>query len=221
MSTPASHTGIGMTSARTRERLVQRLREQGIHDVRVLERIRSLPRHIFVDEALASRAYEDTALPIGWGQTISQPYIVARMTQALLSGGMPAKVLEIGFGCGYQTAVLAPFAERIFSIERVEPLVAPTRERLKELQIRNVKLKHGDGMKGWPTQAPFDGIIVAAAPLSVPDALLNQLAVGGRLVAPVGQDGQQQLLRLTRRENGIHKEMLGAVAFVPMLSGVT
>jgi protein-L-isoaspartate(D-aspartate) O-methyltransferase len=221
MSTPASHTGIGMTSARTRERLVQRLREQGIHDLRVLERIRSLPRHIFVDEALASRAYEDTALPIGWGQTISQPYIVARMTQALLSGGLPGKVLEVGFGCGYQTAVLAPFAEKIFSIERVEPLVAPTRERLKELQIRNVKLKHGDGMKGWPTQAPFDGIIVAAAPLAVPDALLNQLAIGGRLVVPVGPEGQQQLLRLTRRENGFHKEMLGAVAFVPLLAGVT
>jgi protein-L-isoaspartate(D-aspartate) O-methyltransferase len=221
MSTPANHTGIGMTSARTRERLVQRLREQGIHDLRVLERIRSLPRHIFVDEALASRAYEDTALPIGWGQTISQPYIVARMTQALLSGGLPGKVLEVGFGCGYQTAVLAPFAEKIFSIERVEPLVAPTRERLKELQIRNVKLKHGDGMKGWPTQAPFDGIIVAAAPLAVPDALLNQLDIGGRLVVPVGPEGQQQLLRLTRRENGFHKEMLGAVAFVPMLAGVT
>jgi protein-L-isoaspartate(D-aspartate) O-methyltransferase len=154
MSTPASHTGIGMTSARTRDRLVQRLREQGIHDLRVLERIRSLPRHIFVDEALASRAYEDTALPIGWGQTISQPYIVARMTQALLSGGLPGKVLEVGFGCGYQTAVLAPFAEKIFSIERVEPLVAPARKRLKELQIRNVKLKHGDGMKGWPTRPP-------------------------------------------------------------------
>lgn len=221
MSTPASHTGIGMTSARTRERLVQRLREQGIHDLRVLERIRSLPRHIFVDEALASRAYEDTALPIGWGQTISQPYIVARMTQALLSGGLPGKVLEVGFGCGYQTAVLAPFAEKVFSIERVEPLVAPTRERLKELQIRNVKLKHGDGMKGWPTQAPFDGIIVAAAPLAVPDALLSQLAIGGRLVVPVGPDGQQQLLRLTRRENGVQKEMLGAVSFVPMLAGVT
>jgi protein-L-isoaspartate(D-aspartate) O-methyltransferase len=221
MSTPANHTGIGMTSARTRERLVQRLREQGIHDLRVLERIRSLPRHIFVDEALASRAYEDTALPIGWGQTISQPYIVARMTQALLSGGLPEKVLEVGFGCGYQTAVLAPFAAKIFSIERVEPLVAPTRERLKELQIRNVKLKHGDGMKGWSTQAPFDGIIVAAAPLAVPDALLNQLAIGGRLVVPVGPEGQQQLLRLTRRENGFHKEMLGAVAFVPMLAGVS
>jgi protein-L-isoaspartate(D-aspartate) O-methyltransferase len=215
------HAGIGMTSARTRDRLVQRLQEQGIHDLRVLERIRNLPRHIFVDEALASRAYEDTALPIGFGQTISQPYIVARMTQALLSGGLPGKVLEVGFGCGYQTAVLAPFAEKIFAIERVEPLAIRTKQRLKDLEIRNVKLKHGDGMKGWPTQAPFDGIIVAAAPLAVPEALVAQLAVGGRLLVPVGTDGQQQLLRLTRRENGIHKEMLEKVAFVPLLSGVT
>jgi protein-L-isoaspartate(D-aspartate) O-methyltransferase len=216
-----SHAGIGMTSARTRDRLVQRLREQGIHDLRVLERIRSVPRHIFVDEALASRAYEDTALPIGWGQTISQPYIVARMTQALLSGGLPEKVLEVGFGCGYQTAVLAPFAQKVFAIERVEPLVEPTRLRLKALEIRNVKLKYGDGMKGWPTQAPFDGIIVAAAPLTLPEALVKQLAPGGRLVVPVGPDGQQQLLRITRRENGIQKEMLGPVVFVPLLSGVT
>lgn len=217
----ASHAGIGMTSARTRDRLVQRLRDQGIHDLRVLERIRNLPRHIFVDEALASRAYEDTALPIGWGQTISQPYIVARMTQALLSGGLPAKVLEVGFGCGYQTAVLAPFAEKIYSIERVEPLVDRAKQRLKELDVRNAKLKYGDGMKGWPTQAPFDGIIVAAAPLTVPEALANQLAIGGRMVVPVGPDGQQQLLRITRREGGFHREVLGAVAFVPMLAGVT
>ncbi len=215
------HAGIGMTSARTRDRLVQRLREQGIHDLRVLERIRNVPRHIFVDEALASRAYEDTALPIGWGQTISQPYIVARMTQALVSGGLPEKVLEIGFGCGYQTAVLSPFAQKIFSIERIEPLVARARLRLKELGVRNVKLKHGDGMKGWPTQAPFDGILVAAAPLTLPDALLNQLAVGGRLVVPVGPEGQQQLLRVTRRESGLQKEVLGPVAFVPMLGGVS
>lgn len=216
-----SHSGIGMTSARTRDRLVQRLREQGIHDLRVLERIRNVPRHIFVDEALASRAYEDTALPIGFGQTISQPYIVARMTQALISGGLPEKVLEVGFGCGYQTAVLAPFAGQIFAIERVKPLVARARQRLKELDIRNVKLKYGDGMKGWPTQAPFDGIIVAAAPLVLPEALIRQLAPGGRLIVPVGPDGQQQLLRVTRRENGIQKESLGPVAFVPLLAGVT
>ena len=215
------HVGIGMTSARTRDRLVQRLRDQGIHDLRVLERIRNLPRHIFVDEALASRAYEDTALPIGWGQTISQPYIVARMTQALIAGGLPAKVLEVGAGCGYQTAVLAPFAEKIFAIERVEPLVPRTQQRLKELEVRNVKLKHGDGMKGWPTQAPFDGIIVAAAPLAIPEALVQQLAVGGRLVVPVGPEGQQQLLRITRREHGVKQEVLEKVAFVPLLAGVT
>jgi len=216
-----SHAGIGMTSARTRDRLVQRLREQGIHDLRVLERIRNLPRHIFVDEALASRAYEDTALPIGWGQTISQPYIVARMTQALIAGGLPAKVLEVGAGCGYQTAVLAPFAEKIYSIERIEPLAARAKKHLKELDVRNVKLKHGDGMKGWPTQAPFDGIIVAAAPFSVPEALVKQLAIGGRMVVPVGPEGQQQLLRITRRDNGVKQEVLEKVAFVPLLSGVT
>ncbi|HYP80031.1 MAG TPA: protein-L-isoaspartate(D-aspartate) O-methyltransferase [Steroidobacteraceae bacterium] len=215
------HAGIGMTSARTRDRLVQRLQEQGIHDLRVLERIRNVPRHIFVDEALASRAYEDTALPIGWGQTISQPYIVARMTAALLAAGALGKVLEVGFGCGYQTAVLAPFAEKIFSVERVEPLVDRAKLRLKELGIRNVKLKYGDGMKGWPTQAPFDGILVAAAPLTLPEALVEQLAPGGRLVVPVGPEGQQQLLRYTRRENGLHREVLGAVSFVPMLGGVT
>jgi protein-L-isoaspartate(D-aspartate) O-methyltransferase len=215
------HAGIGMTSARTRDRLVQRLREQGIHDLRVLDRIRNLPRHIFVDEALASRAYEDTALPIGWGQTISQPYIVARMTQALLSGINPRRVLEVGFGCGYQTAVLAPFVEKLFAIERVEPLVAPTRRRLKELHVDNVRLKHGDGMKGWPTQAPFDGIMVAAAPLAVPEALVAQLAVNGRLVVPVGPEGNQQLLRITRRDAGVKQEVLERVAFVPLLAGVT
>jgi protein-L-isoaspartate(D-aspartate) O-methyltransferase len=216
-----NHAGIGMTSARTRDRLVQRLREQGITDMRVLERIRNLPRHIFVDEALASRAYEDTALPIGWGQTISQPFIVARMTEALLQAGPLQKVLEIGTGCGYQTAVLAPFAERIFSVERVEPLVKKARERFAELDVRNVRLKHGDGLKGWPTQAPFDGILVAAAPLTMPDVLVQQLAVGGRLIVPVGPEGQQQLLRITRRETGVHRESLGPVAFVPLLGGMT
>jgi protein-L-isoaspartate(D-aspartate) O-methyltransferase len=214
-----NHAGIGMTSARTRDRLVQRLREQGITDERVLERVRYLPRHIFVDEALASRAYEDTALPIGWGQTISQPYIVARMTEALLQGGPLLKVLEIGTGCGYQTAVLSPFAERIFSVERIEPLVRRARDRLKELDIRNVRLKHGDGLKGWPTQSPFDGIIAAAAPLTMPETLVQQLAPGGRLIVPVGPEGQQQLVRLTRRETGIQRENLGPVAFVPLLGG--
>ena len=209
-----------MTSARTRDRLVQRLREQGITDLRVLERVRVLPRHIFVDEALARRAYEDTALPIGFGQTISQPFIVARMTEALLQGGPLGRVLEIGTGCGYQTAMLAPFAERIFSVERVEPLLNRAKERAKELDLRNVRFRHGDGMKGWPTQAPFDGILAAAAPLTLPDALVQQLAPGGRLIVPVGPEGQQQLIRLTRKENGVLREVLGPVAFVPLLGGL-
>lgn len=221
MSSAKNHAGIGMTSARTRDRLVQSLRDQGIVDLRVLEQIRNVPRHIFVDEALASRAYENTALPIGSGQTISQPYIVARMTEALLQGGLLGKVLEVGSGCGYQTAVLSPFVDRIYSIERVEPLVKRAKQKLSELGIRNVRLKHGDGFKGWPTQAPFDGILVAAAPLSLPEALARQLAPGGRLIVPVGPEGQQQLLRLTRRESGLHRELLGAVTFVPLLPGTT
>src|SRR6202790_5571650 len=212
-------SGIGMTSARTRERLVQRLQEQGITDRRVLDRIESVPRHLFMDEALASRAYEDTALPIGFGQTISQPYIVARMTEALLDGGALAKVLEIGTGCGYQTAILAPLVGRVYSIERIEALLKRARQRLKELEIRNTRFRHGDGTQGWKTQAPFDGILVAAAPLSIPEVLVGQLAIGGRLIVPVGPEGAQQLVRLTRREQGIERRVLGAVAFVPLLGG--
>jgi protein-L-isoaspartate(D-aspartate) O-methyltransferase len=212
-------TGIGMTSARTRDRLVQRLREQGIANLAVLDRIRNTPRHIFVDEALGSRAYEDTALPIGFGQTISQPYIVARMTEALLEGGTPGKVLEVGTGCGYQTAVLAPLVRQLYTIERIEPLLTRSRERLKELGIRNVRFRHGDGALGWKAHAPFDGILVAAAPLSVPEALLKQLKVGGRLIVPIGPEGEQELLRFTRREQRIERESLGAVAFVPLLGG--
>jgi len=220
MTLRSSHQGIGMTSARTRDRLVQRLREQGITDLHVLERVRVLPRHIFVDEALASRAYEDTALPIGFGQTISQPFIVARMTQALIEGGPLGKVLEIGTGCGYQTAMLSPFTKQLFSIERIEPLLNRAKDKAKELDLRNVRFRHGDGMKGWPTQGPYDGILAAAAPLTVPDALVEQLAPGGRLVVPVGPEGQQQLLRITRRESGLHREVLGPVAFVPLLGGI-
>lgn len=212
-------SGIGMTSARTRDRLVQRLREQGITSLAVLDRIRNVPRHIFVDEALGSRAYEDTALPIGFGQTISQPYIVARMTEALLQGGPLQKVLEVGTGCGYQTAVLAPLVERLYTIERIAPLLDRAKERLKELGVRNVRLRHGDGSAGWKTQAPFDGILVAAAPLVVPEALLKQLQVGGRLLVPVGPEGEQELVRFTRREQRIDRESLGPVAFVPMLGG--
>jgi protein-L-isoaspartate(D-aspartate) O-methyltransferase len=216
----ARFAGIGMTSARTRDRLVQRLRDQGITNLAVLDRIRNLPRHIFVDEALASRAYEDTALPIGFGQTISQPYIVARMSEALLEGGPLGKVLEIGTGCGYQTAVLAPLVGRVCTIERIEALQKRARARCAELQIRNVRFRHGDGSQGWRTQAPFDGILVAAAPLTIPDALTAQLAVGGRLIVPVGPEGEQQLVRLTRREQGIERRVLGAVSFVPLIGGV-
>ena len=212
--------GIGMTSARTRDRLVQRLRDQGIANLAVLDRIRNVPRHIFVDEALASRAYEDTALPIGFGQTISQPYIVARMSEALLEGGPLAKVLEIGTGCGYQTSVLAPLVGRIYTIERIAALQKRARERCAELMIRNVRFRHGDGSLGWRAQAPFDGILVAAAPLTIPEALSSQLALGGRLIVPVGPEGEQQLLRFTRREQGIERRVLGAVSFVPLLGGL-
>jgi protein-L-isoaspartate(D-aspartate) O-methyltransferase len=212
-------SGIGMTSARTRDRLVQRLREQGISNLAVLDRIRNVPRHIFVDEALGSRAYEDTALPIGFGQTISQPYIVARMTEALLEGGDADNVLEVGTGCGYQTAVLAPLVAHLNTIERIEPLLTRARERLKELGIRNVRFRHGDGSVGWKAHAPFDGILVAAAPLTVPEALLKQLKVGGRLLVPVGPEGEQQLIRFTRREQRMERESLGPVAFVPLLGG--
>jgi protein-L-isoaspartate(D-aspartate) O-methyltransferase len=213
-------SGIGMTSLRTRDRLVQRLRDQGITNAVVLDRIRNVPRHIFVDEAIASRAYEDTALPIGFGQTISQPYIVARMTEALLNGPPLENVLEVGTGCGYQTAVLAPLVERLYSIERIEGLQKRARVRVKELGIRNVRFKVGDGTRGWRTQAPFDGILVAAAPLVVPEELLAQLALHGRLVVPVGAEGNQQLLRFVRREQGFEKQPLGAVSFVPLLGGV-
>ena len=213
--------GIGMTSARTRDRLVQRLRDQGIANLAVLERIRNVPRHSFVDEALGSRAYEDTALPIGFGQTISQPYIVARMTEALLDAAAPDNVLEVGTGCGYQTAVLAPLVKRVSTIERIEPLLTRARGRLKELGVRNVRFRHGDGSLGWKAHAPFDGILVAAAPLTVPEALLKQLKVGGRLIVPIGPEGQQQLVRLTRREQRVERENLGPVAFVPLLGGTT
>jgi protein-L-isoaspartate(D-aspartate) O-methyltransferase len=219
MSTGRS--GIGMTSARTRERLVQRLVEQGIRDARVLDRIRNVPRHLFVDEALASRAYEDTALPIGHGQTISQPYVVARMTEAVLLAGKPEKVLEIGTGCGYQTAVLSPLVGRIYSIERIEPLYDRARERLRDLGIRNVRFKYGDGFEGWPSQAPFDAILMAAAPHALPPKLLEQLGEGGRLVAPVGPEGRQELVRITRHKDQFHRERLGFVSFVPLLGGVT
>jgi protein-L-isoaspartate(D-aspartate) O-methyltransferase len=213
-------SGIGMTSARTRQRLVQRLQEQGITDERVLDRIRNVPRHLFMDEALSTRAYEDIALPIGFGQTISQPFIVARMTEQLLAAGPTAKVLEIGTGCGYQTAVLSPLVSEIYTIERIAPLLGRARRSLRELKIRNVHFRHDDGSVGWAARAPFDGILIAAAPRAVPSVLFDQLRVGGRLLAPVGPDGGQELMRYTKTERGMARESLGLVSFVPLLSGL-
>jgi protein-L-isoaspartate(D-aspartate) O-methyltransferase len=213
-------SGIGMTSARTRERLVQRLQEQGIADQRVLDRIRSVPRHLFMDEALASRAYEDTALPIGFGQTISQPFVVAKMTEALLAAGAAPKVLEIGTGCGYQTAVLSPLVAEVYTIERIAPLLGRARRTLRELRIRNVNFRHDDGNIGWPARAPFDGILLTAAPHAVPQALFDQLKLGGCLIAPVGAEGRQELFRYTKGETRIDRISLGAVSFVPLVSGL-
>jgi len=214
--------GIGMTSARTRERLVQRLASNGITSEVVLERIRMVPRHLFIDEALASRAYEDSALPIGQGQTISQPYIVALMTQALIGNGEardPGKVLEVGTGCGYQTAVLSPLVGQLFTIERIASLQRAARQRLSGLGFANVRYRHGDGFEGWPGQAPFDGILVAAAPEEVPPALLEQLAPEGRLIIPFGAPGRQELVRFTRRGSEIEREHLCWVTFVPLVEG--
>ncbi len=216
----ANLRGIGMTSQRTRDRLITRLKEMGIRSQTVLDVIRNTPRHIFVDEALASRAYENTALPIGYNQTISQPYIVARMTEALLEKGPLKRVLEIGTGCGYQTAVLAQIAERVYSIERINALLSRARAHLMGLKFRNVRLKHGDGNKGWPEYAPYDGILVAAAPAGVPETLLKQLEINGRLIIPVGKSGEQKLLLITRTENGFDEQTLDMVSFVPMLEGV-
>ncbi|HEY5624258.1 MAG TPA: protein-L-isoaspartate(D-aspartate) O-methyltransferase [Gammaproteobacteria bacterium] len=218
------HSGIGMTSARTRDRLVARLREEGIGNEAVLERIRSTPRHLFVDEALASRAYENNALPIGYGQTISQPYIVALMTEALIADLPPGetlgKVLEIGTGCGYQTAILAPFAQHIYSIERIRPLYQRASERLRNLDVKNVTLRCADGFQGWQSQAPFDAIIVAAAPAEIPQVLLDQLADGGKLVIPVGGRGAQGLVCVTRQGDEFRRRELGLVSFVPLVEGV-
>ena len=215
-----SHRGIGMTSQRTRERLIQRLYEEGLSDPRVLEVIRRTPRHLFVDEALAHRAYEDTALPIGHNQTISQPYIVGRMTEVLLAGGPLDKVVEIGNGSGYQTAVLAQLVERVFSVERIQALQDRAKERLQELELRNVVFRWGDGWEGWPALAPYNGILVTAAASEVPQALLEQLAPGGRMVIPVGASGRdQQLMLITREEQGFIRQVLDPVRFVPLLSG--
>jgi len=216
-----AHSGIGMTSARTRNRLVKRLREQGIRDERVLEQINTVPRHLFVDEALASRAYEDTALPIGQKQTISQPYIVAKMTEAILRDGDCDRVLEVGTGCGYQTSVLSGLVKQVYSIERIQPLYDLARKNLRQLKLFNTTLLYGDGYKGWLARAPFDAIIITAAPEVIPQALLEQLSIGGRMVVPVGPQGRQDLLLITREEEEYVKENLGRASFVPMLTGRT
>lgn len=212
--------GSGMTSARTRARLVQRLSDAGIGDPRVLAALRQLPRHLFVDEALSSRAYEDSALPIGHGQTISQPYTVARMTEVLLASGGCTTVLEIGTGSGFQTAVLAALVRRVYSVERVGALWQRADLRLRSLRLRNVRLRHGDGNLGWPEYAPFDGILITAAASGVPRLLAEQLAPGGRMVLPIDRGNEQVLLRLTRTHTGFSHELLEPVTFVPLLGGI-
>ncbi len=218
------HSGIGMTSARTRDRLIERLRTEGITNEAVLEQIRTTPRHLFVDEALASRAYEDTALPIGFGQTISQPYIVALMTAEMISDLQPGeklgKILEVGTGCGYQTAVLAPFVQHIYSLERIRPLYQRAKERLRTLDINNVTLRYADGWRGWQSQAPFAGILIAAAAQEIPQELLAQLDDGGRLIMPVGSRGGQGLVCVTRDGDDFQQRALGLVSFVPLVAGI-
>jgi protein-L-isoaspartate(D-aspartate) O-methyltransferase len=211
------HDGIGMTSARTRGRLVERLRGEGIHDESVLAAIREIPRHLFIEEALAHRAYEDTALPIGHGQTISQPYIVALMTQTLIAAGKPRKVLEIGTGCGYQTAVLSKLCDEVYTVERLEPLANQARRRLRQLGYHNIHFRLDDGGLGWAQHAPYDAILVTAAAADIPPALLEQLAPEGRLLIPVGEPGSQELRLVQRTPDGFTSERLERVMFVPLV----
>ncbi|RFF28961.1 protein-L-isoaspartate(D-aspartate) O-methyltransferase [Wenzhouxiangella sp. 15181] len=214
-----SSSGIGMTSEGTRQRLIRRLREEGIRDERVLEAMLNTPRHLFVDEALSSRAYEDTALPIGRGQTISQPYVVAMMTQAVMRDEPLGKVLEIGTGSGYQAAILARLADKVFTTERIGELQRSARQRFHRMGLHNVYTRHADGMEGWPSQAPFDAILVTAGG-RIPDQLYEQLDVGGVLVAPEHAGLHQQLVRVTKTKKGLDREELGAVSFVPLLEGL-
>jgi len=212
--------GIGMTSQGTRDRLVQTLRREGIRDERVLKAVTLVPRHKFVDEALSSRAYENTALPIGQSQTISQPWIVARMTEALLDGGNPKKVLEVGTGSGYQAAILSHLVDTVFTVERIDELLKLARRRFHTQRLNNIYVRYADGHLGWPSQAPFDGIMVTAAAQSVPEELLEQLAVGALLVIPIEKNGLQRLISVRRTEDGFDETDLGGVVFVPLLSGL-
>ncbi|CAN0585901.1 protein-L-isoaspartate(D-aspartate) O-methyltransferase [Marinobacter goseongensis] len=214
----AEHQGIGMTSRRTRMRLIQRLRDAGIKDEKVLAVMGDMPRHIFLDEALSHRAYEDTSLPIGYNQTLSQPYIVARMTEILMQHE-PARVLELGTGSGYQTAILARLVDLVFSVERIKPLQDRARDRLRQLELRNTLLKHADGGMGWPDKGPFDGIMLTAAPKEIPPELKSQLADGGVIVAPVGET-DQTLVKMVRRGDSFEITRIEAVNFVPLLGGV-
>lgn len=219
MNSEKSRNGIGMTSEGTRQRLARRLREKGIRDERVLEAIADTPRHLFVDEALSSRAYEDTALPIGRGQTISQPYVVAMMTQAVLQDRPLSKVLEIGTGSGYQAAILARLADKVFTTERIGELQRIARQRFHSLGLHNIYTRHADGMEGWPGQAPFDAIVVTAGG-RIPEALLEQLGDGGVLVAPEDAGPYQELVRTRRQGEDFERENLGAVSFVPLREGL-
>jgi len=215
----SQHQGIGMTSQRTRDRLVSQLQELGIQDQRVLDVMRKVPRHLFVAEALASRAYENTALPIGLGQTISQPYIVARMTELLIEGGVPENVLEVGTGSGYQSSILASLIPRVFSVERIKPLQEKAKKVLADVGFRNISFKHSDGGWGWKACGPYQGILAAAAPAEIPQNLLEQLAIGAKLVIPIGEEGKQMLQRVTRTESAYEVEVLEPVSFVPFLKG--
>ncbi|MEO5595523.1 MAG: protein-L-isoaspartate(D-aspartate) O-methyltransferase [Lysobacteraceae bacterium] len=221
----ADTAGVGMTSPRARDRMIERLRSDGIRDERVLTAMRTLPRHLFIDEALASRAYEDTALPIGKSQTISQPWVVARMTEALIEHCLPSsiktmRVLEIGTGSGYQAAVLSLLVGEVFTVERIDELLRSARKRFRKLGFANIRTRHDDGRIGWREHAPFDAVIVTAAGAALDSSLLDQLAVGGALVAPVGGPGSQTLQRWRRTEEGIETDALGQVTFVPLLPGV-
>lgn len=215
------HQGIGMTSRRTRERMVNRLIDQGIQNTAVLEVMSHTPRHIFVEEALASRAYEDTALPIGYSQTISQPYIVAKMTEALLQNGIPETVLEVGTGCGYQTAILAQLVSRVYTVERIFALQKTARKHCQSMQLRNIQYKHSDGGWGWEQYALYQGILVTAAPVEVPQSLLDQMAPEGILVIPVGGRQQQTLQKIIKTDHEYVSETIDTVKFVPLRSGYT
>lgn len=218
--TSSRHDGIGMTSQRTRLRMVERLRESGIRDEVVLAAMSEVPRHLFIDEALATRAYDDCSLPLGFGQTISSPYIVARMTELARGGRELGKVLEIGTGCGYQTAVMARIAKEVYSIERLGPLLARARRTLREVRVTNARLRHGDGLRGIPELAPFDSIIMAAAATHVPEVLREQLTAGGRMVLPMASKSGQQLCVIERTTQGYTEKRMDEVKFVPLLPGV-